>query len=164
MGVIKDLVDLVTQLNSSVEDRKFAGELRQIQSMIGVIQSEHAEIHEQRIELLTENAELKQTIASLKEEIEALNRQKENLKVESPQGGAKLSDEEEKILLYLSEAQRAEAIQVARSLNQNLTKTEFWIRRLCDLDMVNFSLVMNAPTSYYLVQGGREYLVENGLI
>jgi len=46
MGAIKDLVDLVTQLNNSVEDRKFALELREIQKMIGGLQSEHADIHE----------------------------------------------------------------------------------------------------------------------
>ena len=49
MGALKDLVDLVTQLAGSVQDRKFAAELRDIQSMIGHIQSEHAELHEQRI-------------------------------------------------------------------------------------------------------------------
>ena len=57
MGTIKDLVDLVNQLSSSEQDRKFAAELRQIQSMIGAIQSEHAAIHEQRIELMTQNAD-----------------------------------------------------------------------------------------------------------
>jgi hypothetical protein len=53
MGAIKDLVDLVAQLNERVEDRKIASELRDVQNMIGAIQSEHAEIHEQRIKLLT---------------------------------------------------------------------------------------------------------------
>ena len=51
MGAVKDLVDLVTQLSNSIEDRKFAAELREIQSMIGGIQSEHAAMHEQRIEV-----------------------------------------------------------------------------------------------------------------
>jgi|GEM_PF-7124113 len=162
MGAIKDLVDLVTQLSSSVEDRKFAGELRQVQSMIGAIQSEHAEIHEQRISLMTENAELKQTIASLREEVAALKQQKEHTRFS--ESGDGLSEEEVKILLYLAEAQEATATQIAHSLNQNLTKTEFWVSRLCDLDMVYFSLVMNSPTSYYLQQGGREYLVKNNLI
>lgn len=164
MGAIKDLVDLVTQLNSSVEDRKFAGELRQVQSMIGAIQSEHAEIHEQRISLMTENAELKQAIASLREEVAALKQQKEHVQSSQSKSSDALSEEEEKILLYLSEAQKATATQIAHSLNQNLTKTEFWVSRLCDLDMVYFSLFMNSPTSYYLQQGGREYLVTNDLI
>jgi hypothetical protein len=69
MGAIKDLVGLVTQLTDSVKDRKFASELRNIQSMIGSIQSEHAQMHEQRIKLMTENAELKQKIISLEQEI-----------------------------------------------------------------------------------------------
>jgi hypothetical protein len=44
-----------SQLTDSVKDRKFASELRNIQSMIGSIQSEHAQMHEQRIKLMTEN-------------------------------------------------------------------------------------------------------------
>ncbi len=161
MGTIKDLVDLVTQLNSSVEDRKFTGELRQVQSMIGAIQSEHAEIHEQRISLMTENAELKQTIVSLKEEILALKQQKEHVQSNSDDT---LSDEEQNILIYLAEAQRASVNQIASSLNQKLTKVEFWVSRLNDLNMVSFSLVINSPTSYYLAQGGREFLMKNNLI
>ena len=163
MGVIKDLVDLTNQLNSSVEDRKFAGELRQVQSMIGAIQAEHAEIHEQRINLMTENAELKQTISALKEEVLALKKQKEVV-VEKPRNKDGISEDEEKILVYLTQTQEASPNQIANSLSQNLVKTEYWISRLCDLDMINFSLAMNGPILYYLVQGGRAYLVENDLV
>ncbi len=141
MGTIKDLVDLVTQLNSSVEDRKFAGELRQVQSMIGAIQSEHAEIHEQRIILMTENAELKQVIASLKEEIVALKGQKEAIQ-SGTQDTNTISEEEEGILLYLAHESNATAPQIALAIGQNLTKAEFWVSRLCDLDMVSFSLMI----------------------
>ena len=162
MGAIKDLVDLVTQLNNSVEDRKFAAELREIQSMIGGIQSEHAEIHEQRIELMTENAELKQVIASLKEEVVALKQQKEA--ANQPQSNKGITNEEEQILLLLTKSKEASAQQIAHQLNYDLTKTEYWVSRLCDNEMIYFSLVMNQPTSYFLDQGGREYLVENNLI
>ena len=163
MGTITDLIDLVNQLTSSVKDRKFAGELRQVQSMIGAIQSEHAEIHEQRINLLTKNAELKQNIASLKEEIVDLKSQMGTIQ-SVPQADNALSEEEKEILLLLSEAEDATTHQIAQSMNQKLTKTKFWIRRLYDLNMVSSSLIMNQPTSYYLIQGGREYLVKNNLI
>lgn len=39
MGKIKDIVDLSTQLANSVQDRKIASELNQIQSLILVLQS-----------------------------------------------------------------------------------------------------------------------------
>ena len=164
MGAIKDLVDLVTQLNNSVEDRKFAGELREIQSMIGTIQSEHAAIHEQRIQLMTENAELKQVIASLKEEVAALKQQKEQAKHQQAGSEPSISKEEEQILLLLTTTEEATAHQIAQQLQYDLTKTEYWLERLSDNDMVYFSLVMNQPTAYYLVQGGRKHLIENGLI
>jgi septal ring factor EnvC (AmiA/AmiB activator) len=164
MGAIKDLVDLVTQLNNSVEDRKFASELREIQSMIGTIQSEHAAIHEQRIQLMTENAEHKQVIASLKEEVAALKQQKEQARHQQAGSEQSISKEEEQILLLLTKSEEATAHQIAHQLQYDLTKTEYCLERLCDNDMVYFSVVMNQPTAYYLVQGGRKHLVDNGLI
>ena len=162
MGAIKDLIDLVTQLTNSLEDRKFAAELREIQSMIGNIQSEHAEIYEQRMELMTENAELKQVIASLKVEIAALKQQKE---ADSQQQKNKnISKEEEQILLFLTKTEEATAQQIAHQLSFDLTKTKYWLNRLFDNDMIYSSLFMDQPTAYHLVQGGREYLVGNNLI
>lgn len=164
MGAIKDLVDLVTQLSSSVQDRKFAAELREIQGMIGNLQSEHAAIHEQRIALMTENAELKQTIASLKEEITALKQQKEMLKQKAPEQGDSLAKEGKAILQFLIKAREATAGQVAQGVSLDLVKAEYWLGVLSERDMISFSISMNQPTRYYLVQGGREYLVKNGLV
>jgi len=69
MGVIKDITDLVTRLINSVQDRKFAAELLEIQRMIGSLQSEQADLHEQRIALMTENAQLKQKIVALEQRV-----------------------------------------------------------------------------------------------
>ena len=164
MGALKDLVDLVTQLAGSVQDRKFAAELREIQSMIGNIQSEHAALHEQSIELMTENAELKQTIASLKEEVAALKEQKAALVAPAPQTGEKLSPEAEAILQYLAKVQEANAHQIAQAISKDLVTTEYWIEILTEKDMIYFSVVMDQPTEYYLVQKGREYLVKNEMV
>jgi predicted nuclease with TOPRIM domain len=112
MGAIKDLVGLVTQLTDSVKDRKFASELRNIQSMIGSIQSEHAQMHEQRIKLMTENAELKQKIISLEQEILDI---KQGITASNNQSISKTTNEEEKILLLLSETEtdKTSAQQIA---------------------------------------------------
>ncbi|PKN21885.1 MAG: hypothetical protein CVU68_06125 [Deltaproteobacteria bacterium HGW-Deltaproteobacteria-3] len=104
MGAIKDLVDLVTQLSNSVEDRKFAGELRQIQGMIGGIQSEHAAMHEQRINLMTENDNLKRENTSLKQKISELQKQIANNQSPSPQLPEKFHEEAEKVLIFGSSA------------------------------------------------------------
>jgi septal ring factor EnvC (AmiA/AmiB activator) len=164
MGAIKDLVDLVTQLNSSVEDRKFAGELRQVQSMIGAIQSEHAEIHEQRIDLLTKNAELRQEISTLKEEIQLLKQQL--LESNTPNAGIQntLADDEVRILLFLANAQAAPAQTIAHQIGHSLTKTQFWLTRLQGLDMIGHTISFYEASKYYLEQPGREYLVKNELI
>ncbi len=164
MGTVKGLVDLVTQLIGSVQDRKFAAELREIQGMIGAIQSEHAELHEQRIALMTENAELKNTIVILKEEIAALKAQKELSSSPGVDVSKKLSAEAESILLFLTKHTEAFAEQISSGISLELVKTEYWIEVLSEKDMITFSIAMNQPSYYYLAQGGREYLIRNQLI
>ncbi|MCK4841528.1 MAG: hypothetical protein KAT04_06555 [Methylococcales bacterium] len=161
MGAIVDLVDLVTKLTGSVKDREFASELRNIQSMIGAIQSEHAKIHEQRIELMTENAELKQTIISLKQEILDI---KQNAVSAGNQSTNKISKEEEQILVFLTKIDGAPAEQISHQLSFDITKTKYWLNKLIEEDMLSFTIAMNSPSPYFLIQGGREYLVKNGLI
>ena len=157
MGAIKDLVDLVTQLSGSVEDRKFAAELREIQGMIGRIQSEHAAMHEQRIALMTENAELKQQIATLQQEIVSL-------KIPTSKPDDDLSEEAQKILLYLTKYKYVDARQIAYSASLDLTRTEYWLGELSKKKMVYVSRAINSPNTYSLAQKGREYLITNKLI
>ena len=163
MGAIKDLVGLVTQLTDSVKDRKFASELRNIQSMIGSIQSEHAQMHEQRIKLMTENAELKQKIISLEQEILDI---KQGITASNNQSISKTTNEEEKILLLLSETEtdKTSAQQIACQLSIDLTETKYWLTKLVEDDMLSLSVYVNQPALYYLAQGGRGYLVKNELI
>lgn len=163
MGAIKDLVGLVTQLTDSVKDRKFASELRNIQSMIGSIQSEHAQMHEQRIKLMTENAELKQKIISLEQEILDIN---QGITASNNQSISKITNEEEKILLLLSETEtdKTSAQQIACQLSIDLTKTKYWLTKLVEDDMLSLLMYVNQPALYYLAQGGRGYLVKNELI
>lgn len=73
MGTIKDIVDLVVQLNDRVEDRKIAGELRQIQQMVGKLQSEDAKLHEKNIELLRENQQLTEKLSLIQKKVSAIN-------------------------------------------------------------------------------------------
>jgi len=68
MGAIKDLVDLVSKLSNSVNDRKLASELNSIQGTIAKLQSEHATIHETNIELREKNLELRERVQQLETE------------------------------------------------------------------------------------------------
>jgi septal ring factor EnvC (AmiA/AmiB activator) len=164
MGAIKDLVDLVTQLSNSVEDRKFASELRQIQGMIGGIQSEHAAMHEQRIELMTENASLKQTISSLEQKLVELQREITNLKNTPTDKNNKLSEEAEKILLYLAKQEDVSSGQIAHSISLDLVRTEYWLGELSDKEFIYSPIIMGEEPSYFLAQGGRGYLIKSNLI
>lgn len=72
MGAIKDVVDLLTQLADSVQDRKLATQLSTIQSLILKIQSEYAEVHETNIHLREERLSLKQRIQELEAQVAEL--------------------------------------------------------------------------------------------
>ena len=69
MGTIKDLVDLTSQLANSVNDRKIASELNNIQTLLLQFQSEQAELHEKNIQLREEILSKKRTIEKLKNQL-----------------------------------------------------------------------------------------------
>ena len=73
MGAIKDVVDLLAQLASRVQDRKVAAELNAIQSLILNIQSEHTELHEANIKLREERFSLKECIQKLEAQVAELS-------------------------------------------------------------------------------------------
>jgi len=159
MGAIKDLVDLVTQLTNSVQDRKFAAELREIQKMIADIQTEHATIHEQRIELMTENVELKQTIASFKQEIA-------NSANQEPKYSDQLPEPAEKMLIFLASTRddrtKDDAIHHA---GLSIAKGDYFFDMLLKNKYVNqIGGQMGVGWFYAATSGGREYLVRNNLL
>lgn len=161
MGAIKDLVDLITDLNSRVENRQFASELRDLQGMIGSIQSEQAELHEKRIELLQENAALRSNVSELEAEIAGLKSAKAN---QASAPTIDLADEEVKILILLAERQRVPLSQIAAHLNVGESKAEYWLERLCDAGLISLAMSMMEESSYYLQKKGRAYLVEQELL
>lgn len=83
MGTIKDVVDLTTQLCNSVQDRKIAAEILQIQSLILTVQKEDAT-------LVSENLDLKKKIFELEKEI--FNLQNKILALEEKSSATKLQD------------------------------------------------------------------------
>lgn len=69
MGSIKDIVDLITQLRNSVQDRKIVSELLQIQSYIDSLHSECLQAKERALDYKAENAQLKEDIIEIKRQI-----------------------------------------------------------------------------------------------
>jgi hypothetical protein len=82
MGTIKDAVDLVIALADRVKDRKLAGEIREVQRMLGSLQSEQAQLHESRMALMTQCSDLKKETEFLKSLIKQL--EEENAKLKNP--------------------------------------------------------------------------------
>jgi predicted nuclease with TOPRIM domain len=157
MGAVKDLVDLITQLSNSIEDRKFAAELREIQGMIGGIQSEHAALHEHRIKLMTENAELKQQMAELQQQLL-------DFKNQESVPNNKLPEEAQSILLFLARNKDVTAIQIAHNISLDPTRVEYWVDEFAEKEMACPCYIIEEPTTYSIGQKGRAYLIANKLI
>jgi hypothetical protein len=155
MGAIKDITDLVTQLANSVEDRRFAGELRQIQGMIGNLQSEQAILSEKNIELMTKNQQLKEAIAHLKKQPTMQNSSEDSI----GEGGEKvlefLSLRDSGIFLEDLAIGVGMSNQIAKYLIDKLMAPKYYI--VPDANM-------NRPTKYSLGSAGRDYLFEKGLL
>ena len=166
MGTLKDVVDLTKELIERTENRAFAADLLEIQSMIGEIQSEQARIQEQNIQLMEENVELKQTIDSLKEKVETLEQQIDSPHATNSTPIEPLSDQEKQILKYLVEAESemAELGDISRALSLNQAKTTYWLDKLTDRKMPSLALSLGGPSMFYLSRGGRDYLMENDLL
>ena len=164
MGAIKDVVDLATQLSESVQDRKFASDLMKIIQLINTIQSEQASLTESNIELMTENSKLKQSITALESDITKLEQQISGLQNPTSNISSDISEEENKILLFLAKNKHITADQVSHSTSLDLTRTEYWLGKLSKEKKVSRSLRINAPALWNIGQSGREYLIVNNFI
>jgi len=103
--------------------------------------------------LEVENAKLKEENQYLKTKLEEIT------------STGKLSDLEVKILLLLSSSNRElTAEMIASRLGLNLTKTEYYLERIYNKYVYSHDYYTGRPSEYYLMQKGREYLVENDLI
>jgi len=160
MGAVKDLVDLVAKLNDSVQDRKFAAELREIQRMIGSIQSEHAALHEQRISLMTKNSELKQQIASL-------HRQLAELKQKPAQASSELSSETEALLkVFFDEARELDVDFLSSALSLEPSVAEYHMDILQKNKMISQTrektqvMGITSQAGFSIMPKGREYIMK----
>ena len=70
MSTIKELADYVSQLSRNHSDKRYANELREIETMIAQIQLEQTGLIEKRIELMKANEELSKLIDNLNQEID----------------------------------------------------------------------------------------------
>ncbi len=109
-------------------------------------------------------------------EIEKSKLQDENAKLKSENGNlqarlrelsesSKLCQDEIDILIFLSSCgTEPTAEMISQHLNLNLTKTEYYLKRMLKKYVNSYDYVRGTPSEYYLLQKGREYLVENNLI
>ncbi len=77
-----------------------------------------------------------------------------------------LADEEVKVLRAIADRDdyTLTASDIARDTGQNPIRTEYCIDRLLKREMLHDRLFVGAPSTYGLIENGRAYLVEDGLV
>ena len=78
----------------------------------------------------------------------------------------KLSEKEIQILKLVSErgGYMLRLNHIADGISENATKTEYYIDRLLERELLHDALSPMEPTTYALTSKGRAFLVENGVI
>lgn len=156
MGTIVDLTNLVTKLVGSVQDRKFASELREVQRMISSLQSDQASLHEKNMLLSSENAELKQTIASL------------GLKLQQPQEsiaekGEALSETHKKILALIANETEVTRNDAFQRFGLSKAQGDYHFDKLLQLKYIRITHGQMGVGSFYgATPEGRDFLAREG--
>lgn len=156
MGTIVDLTNLVTRLIDSVQDRKFAGELREIQRMISNLQSEQAVLHERNISLMRENEDLRKSILSL---------QMKEAQPQQPIRNDKLDETSTKILIAIANERKLTRDMVYYRFGLSKAKGDYYFDGLLELKFIHMTHgQMGVGMFYSTTAAGRKYLAENNLL
>lgn len=118
-----------------------------------VLREKLQELEKKYSELETENTKLKEKNRKLTSRLEELTKTSE------------LSENEIRILVLLSSTKQPLIPEmIAGNLGLSLTKTEYYLERMWNKYLYSHDYTTDRPSEYYLLQKGREYLVENDLI
>jgi FtsZ-binding cell division protein ZapB len=120
------------------------------------------------------NAVLRDKLQELERKYDALGVENDKLKEENQKlkkelkeltNTGKLSEPEVNILLLLSTCNSELTPEmIASQLGLNLTKTKYYLERMYKEYVYSHDWTSGRPSEYYLIQKGREYLIENNLI
>lgn len=112
--------------------------------------------------------ELEKRYEQVEEENKKLRDENHELKkrLQDVTGADKLEEIEEKILVLLSSSNQELTAQIIGSnLELNLTKVEYYLKKMQNAQIVfSHDYYTGRPSEYYLAQKGREYLVKNNLL
>ena len=111
-------------------------------------------------EMEKENASLKAANSALKSERDALRKEVEKHKP----GGGELSEEAEKVLVFVAGHEYATASQIAQSLSMTKGRVDLHLDDLTTSQHIEASYAVGQEPEYYLQQTGRRYLNAKGLL
>ncbi|MEM8491303.1 MAG: hypothetical protein AAF756_10835 [Pseudomonadota bacterium] len=161
MGDIKDLIDLTIELANRTENRQVSEALLEINREVLTLQSETMNALRENADLFRENAGLVKKVAELTATISRLEEDAKEVGDALPA----LSDEEEKLLLFVAQRERVFASQVAAHLGVEKVKAEYFLDSLIKRNLIHYIVSFNAPENpHFPTPAAREYLAERDLI
>ena len=170
-------------VNDHVAD--LTNRFKELQTIVQSLHTEHENLLNQCLELKTKNAELTQLVATLNQEKAGLEQKLINIQAELSQQVAalyqdkadlqkklhidhtpqqespKLSGEALKILLCIRENQYCFEDKIVQETSLDMERVKFWIAKLKDMGMVGGSHVEGVPTGYFIMEDGREFLLDS---
>ncbi|ODS30178.1 MAG: hypothetical protein SCARUB_04711 [Candidatus Scalindua rubra] len=169
MGTIKDITDLLTKLIGNIKDRKFASELREIQTMVNTLQSENTVLQEKNSALMTENSNLKTENFKLKQAIEDYKKKTFNQNKPQVKPEFKLDNITEQILRHFFDTGKELPIQNFISLlSLDISTVKYHIDilskkrfiRLPSKIRVSFKANSRLSETWEITEEGRKYVIE----
>lgn len=168
---LNPITALSEQLQKLINEHGSAAILR---DHLALFKDQAVLLEKKNIELTTKNAELMSKITVLETEITFLNEKLEKLTKDNEKLRAKIQNYEQpahnnpldevkvKILLFLSSNNECTSEKIARFLNIDSQVIKFHLEKLKKSKMIKYKSYF--PSSWYLTQEGRKYLIENKLI
>lgn len=162
MGLLDGLEKLINEHGSAVilkERISLANDkYALIEEKLNVLQIEKSKLESEKISLQRENEELKIRIKVIEDHLE--NESKKYSQLSLPN----VSEIQEKILVLLANKSNLTDRQIALAVGVGNEVAKLHLEDLIKSKMIDYSLCINRPTEYYLIQEGRRYLLNKGLI
>jgi len=183
IGAITTLRALTGSLIDSIQDRKAAADLREIQAIISSLDAEYFRMRKESLKLETDYAQLQQRILPIEARMTAAEDERDKLKIELSDAKAKLSiltaqeerkrskrlpEESEKMLVVLANKKPRQEItqnMLIAHFQYPQARGEYYFDALERSGFIEVTHGMANVGAYWAVTpGGRKYLVENALI
>ena len=155
MGLLDGFEKLINEHGSAVILKE---RISLAEDKYAALEQKLSECDAAKIKLNAENEALRLNLEKASVEMQHLKKLTEKVH------GSRIEEVREKILVLLSQHEELEAEQISRQLSICVQFAKFHIEELLKSNMVKDYWAMDCPVYYGIIQDGRAYLVNHGLL